>query len=90
MNGAVDTPASPPAPERFDEILDRLRKLVERLESGNLSLEDGLRCFEDGMDLCRRGAGILDGAEKRVETLMARPGAAAQAVPFDPEGERGT
>jgi exodeoxyribonuclease VII small subunit len=86
-------PAAPPgapaggaqgaAPERFDDLLQRLRAVVEKLESGNLSLEDGLRFFEEGMALCRRGAEILDGAEKRVEQLLAAPGGGTRAAPFD-------
>jgi exodeoxyribonuclease VII small subunit len=66
----TDAPGAAP-PERFDEILGRLRALVERLEGGNLPLEESLRSFEEGMELCRRGAAILDGAEKKVETLIA-------------------
>ena len=61
---------SEPRPERFEDILGRLRGLVERLEGGNLPLEDSLRAFEEGMELCRRGTVILDGAEKKVETLL--------------------
>jgi exodeoxyribonuclease VII small subunit len=56
--------------ERFEEILARLRGLVDRLEGGNLPLEDSLRAFEEGMELCRRGTVILDAAEKKVETLL--------------------
>lgn len=73
-------------PERFDELLTKLRSIVERLESGNLSLEDSLRHFEDGMSLCRRGAEILDGAEKRVETLLAGPGV-GRVAPFNDRQE---
>lgn len=69
-------------PEAFDDILGHLRKLVDRLESGNLSLEDSLLCFEEGMQLCRKGAVILDGAERRVEVLLARPGGATETAPF--------
>lgn len=76
------------APQAFDDLLDRLRALVDRLESGNLTLEDSLRCFEQGMQLCRKGGAILDGAERRVETLLVRPGADVQTVPF--ENENGT
>ena len=68
-------------PERFDEILVKLRSLVEKLEGGNLPLEDGLRFFEEGMELCRRGTVILDGAEKKVETLLA----AGRTAPFEHE-----
>ena len=70
--------------ERFEDLLGRLRALVERLESGNLPLEESLKAFEEGMDLCRRGAGILDGAEKKVETLLAAgAGGAAATAPFE-------
>jgi len=58
------------APEKFEEILTRLRGLIERLEGGNLALEESLRAFEEGMELCRRGTVILDGAEKKVEMLF--------------------
>ena len=75
-------------PVRFDDILARLRSLVERLESGNLPLEDGLRFFEEGMELCRQGAAVLDKAEKRVEVLLASAGGNATTAPLDePSGD---
>ena len=80
-----DSAPSGAPPERFEEILLRLRGLVERLEGGNLPLEESLRAFEEGMDLCRRGTAILDGAEKKVETLLG--GSSPRIVPFEsPEG----
>jgi exodeoxyribonuclease VII small subunit len=76
------------APERFDDLLVRLRALVDKLESGNLPLEDGLRFFEQGIALCRRGAEILDAAEKRVEVLLAAPAdGPARTAPFE-DGSR--
>ena len=69
-------------PERYEEILARLRGLVERLEGGNLPLEESLKAFEEGMELCRRGTAILDGAEKKVETLLTGAGA-PRVAPFD-------
>ncbi len=62
--------AQPISNERFDEILLRLRGVVEKLEGGNLSLEDSLKFFEEGIGLCRRGATILDSAERKVEMLL--------------------
>jgi exodeoxyribonuclease VII small subunit len=79
QNGTADAAA----PERFEELLGRLRGLVERLESGNLPLEESLKAFEEGMELCKRGALILDGAEKKVETLLGGSGAAATTAPFE-------
>ena len=82
-----DKPADKPA-ERFDEILGRLRGVVERLESGNLSLEDSLKFFEEGIALCRRGATILDSAEQKVEVLLGGPPGAPRTAPFDaPPGD---
>ena len=72
---------SDPLPERFDDLLGRLKALVDRLEGGNLPLEDGLKCFEEGMTLCRRGGEILDRAEKRVEVLLSGPD--NRTAPFD-------
>jgi exodeoxyribonuclease VII small subunit len=70
-------------PARFDDILTRLRGLVERLESGNLPLEEGLRYFEEGMELCRQGAAVLDKAEKRVEVLLSNATGGTDTAPLD-------
>ena len=75
-------------PPRFDDILARLRALVERLEGGNLPLEDGLRFFEEGMELCRQGAAVLDKAEKRVEVLLTNAAGDTTTAPLDePAGD---
>ncbi len=54
----------------FDQVLERLRTVVSRLEQGNLPLEQALKAFEDGVRLSRRGSSILDAAEQRVELLQ--------------------
>ena len=85
-NGNAGAAPDAATPERFEDLLGRLRGLVERLESGNLPLEESLRAFEEGMDLCKRGALILDGAEKKVETLLGGAGSAGGApatAPFE-------
>jgi exodeoxyribonuclease VII small subunit len=72
----------------FDQVLERLRLVVERLEAGSLSLEDSLRAFEEGVGLSRRGAAILDAAERRVEILTRGTDGGERIVPFSPgEGE---
>jgi exodeoxyribonuclease VII small subunit len=72
--------ASPGDDEGFDAVLARLRKVVERLETGNLSLEESLAAYEEGVGLAKKGHGLLDGAEKRVELLIA---GGSQSVPLD-------
>lgn len=65
-------PASATAPPiGFEEALKRLTAIVERLESGELSLEQSLALFEEGTRLSRVSQSQLDSAEKRVEELLA-------------------
>jgi len=82
LEAAPAAAVAAPETARFEEILTRLRGLVERLEGGNLPLEESLRAFEEGMELCRRGTVILDGAEKKVELLLGSAGA-PRLTPFD-------
>jgi exodeoxyribonuclease VII small subunit len=66
----------------FDRVLSDLRTLVEKLEAGPLSLEESLAAFEAGVRLARKGAQILDAAERRVEILLRGEDGEATAVPF--------
>src|ERR1700704_5940184 len=79
--------AGPPAggPELgFDQILVRLREVVIRLESGELSLEQSLVIYEQGVQLARRGQHLLASAEKRVEILVSASGGIEVAPFADP------
>jgi exodeoxyribonuclease VII small subunit len=58
----------------FDALLARLRDVVVRLESGELSLEDSLAAYEEGVALARRGHDLLAAAEKRVEIVVSASG----------------
>lgn len=66
----------------FDQILARLREVVTRLESGELSLEQSLQIYEEGVQLARKGQTLLASAEKRVELLVSA-GGGVETVPFD-------
>ena len=55
----------------FQELMDRMEAVVERLETGNLPLEESLALFEEGVSLSRQAAARLESAEKRVEELLA-------------------
>ena len=68
----MNTPkATPPAEERFDDLLKRLEGLVARLEKGELPLEEALAAFEEGVGLVRRGQTRLDAMERRVDVILA-------------------
>jgi exodeoxyribonuclease VII small subunit len=66
----------------FDQILVRLREVVQRLESGELSLEQSLQVYEEGVALARKGQQLLASAEKRVEILVSASGG-VETQPFD-------
>jgi exodeoxyribonuclease VII small subunit len=65
----------------FDAILVRLREVVQKLESGELSLEQSLAVYEEGVQLARKGQHLLSSAEKRVEILVSASGG-VETVPF--------
>ncbi|MDX8398473.1 MAG: exodeoxyribonuclease VII small subunit [Mariprofundaceae bacterium] len=56
-------------PLSFEGALTELTGLVEKLESGQLSLEDSVASFEKGVKLSRRCESLLDHAEQRLQVL---------------------
>jgi exodeoxyribonuclease VII small subunit len=80
--------ASAAGEEGFDQVVVRLKSLVEKLENGSLTLEESLKTFEEGVSLARKGHAILDAAEKRVEILVRGP-EGEQVVPFRGNGSGG-
>jgi exodeoxyribonuclease VII small subunit len=63
------------APLDFKASLDRLERIVEELEGGELSLEDSIARYEEGVKLSRALTTKLDEAEKRIERLVETEGA---------------
>ena len=53
----------------FEEALEELGSIVERMEDGEPSLEESLKLFERGMALTRQCQKALDDAEQRIRTL---------------------
>jgi exodeoxyribonuclease VII small subunit len=56
--------------KKFEACLDDLEKLVERLESGELSLEESLAAFEEGVRLVKFCNQKLTEVEKKIELLV--------------------
>ena len=54
----------------FEKSLAELETLVERLESGDLSLDESLRQFKRGVELTRHCQGVLEKAQQTVEKLL--------------------
>lgn len=53
----------------FEAALEELEQLVQRMETGELSLEESLKAFERGVVLTRDCQKALKDAELRVQTL---------------------
>lgn len=58
----------------FEQSLNELQTLVERLESGDLSLEESLSTFEQGISLTRECQSALQDAEQRIHVLLEQNG----------------
>ena len=58
----------------FEQSLGALQTLVERLESGDLSLEESLSAFEQGVALTRECQQALTHAEQKVSQLLEQDG----------------
>ena len=54
----------------FEESLEKLSRLVEKMESGDLSLEESLKIFEEGITLATDCQNALSEAEKKVQALL--------------------
>ena len=61
-------------PPVFEQSLNDLQVLVDRLESGDLSLEESLATFEQGIALTRECQSALQDAEQRINILLEKNG----------------
>lgn len=62
-----------PSPEQlgYEQAIERLEDLIERIESGEIGLEESLKQYETGMALIRRCRAILSTAERKIAELTA-------------------
>lgn len=67
---------------KFEESLERLEKIVDELEKGNVPLEQALKLFEEGMRLSSSCRKELEEAEGKVEILLKQNGK-LQPEPLD-------
>ncbi len=72
---------------KFEECLQRLEKIVQELEKGDVPLEKSLTLFEEGMHLSSACRKELEQAEGKVEILLKKNGK-LQAEPFEPLEEK--
>ena len=60
-----------PAKEKtFEESLNALEEIVQRLERGDVPLEEALAAFQEGMALSKQCQDTLEKAEKNFSKMM--------------------
>ena len=73
---------------KFEECLDRLEKIVDELEKGDVPLDRALELFDEGMKLSGSCRKELEEAEGKVEILLKRNGK-LQPEAFQPATQPG-
>jgi exodeoxyribonuclease VII small subunit len=75
--------------KKFEEAMERLENIVERLESGDLSLEESLKIFEEGMNLVNFCSKKLEEAEQKVTMLIKDQNGKYSHQPFEVREKEG-
>ena len=76
----ADTAASS-EPLSFEQAVQQLEQIIERIESGQIGLEKSISEYERGVGLIRRCRQVLERAEQRVEELTAQMQADQTSTP---------
>jgi exodeoxyribonuclease VII small subunit len=59
--------------KNFEERLERLEELGEKIRKPDIPLDDALKAFEEGIKLARSLEKDLEKVESRIEVLMNAP-----------------
>ncbi|MFP4193941.1 MAG: exodeoxyribonuclease VII small subunit [Desulfobacterales bacterium] len=71
------------AKKSFEESMEKLEKIVEELEAGDLPLDKALKKFEEGVVLSRFCFEKLDETEKKITALMQQQDGSVTQTPFE-------
>lgn len=58
----------------FDEAMEKLEKIVDRLENGDVPLEQAIELYKEGMQLSNVCGKKLEQVEKEIELLVEQEG----------------
>jgi exodeoxyribonuclease VII small subunit len=59
----------------FEELMQKLEDITNKLEKENLNLDESVKLFEEGMNISKQASKKLENAEKRITVIL------------DPDGE---
>ena len=72
--------------EQFEESLQKLQTIVDRLERGDLPLEESMESFAEGVRLAQYCHQKLEEAENRVQMLLKDQDGRWTVAPFETSG----
>ncbi len=73
-----------PNPENFEQALNKLEAIVQRLEDGQIGLDEALSDYEQGVKHLRACYQLLEQAERRIELVQgANAEGQAETEPYD-------
>ena len=75
--------------KKFEEAMERLERIVETMESGDLALDESLKMFEEGMGLVNFCTKKLEEAEQKVAILIKESEGKWTQQPFATEEKEG-
>ena len=67
----------------FEERLDRVRGIIEAIESGNKPLEESVKQFESGMKILNELDQELEQIKRRVTVLQEKPDGTQEEKPLE-------
>lgn len=54
---------------KFEDALNKLEEIVDKLETGEISLDDSLKVFEEGNELVKLCLKKLNDAEQKIKSV---------------------
>ena len=69
----------------FEASMERLNAIVEKLETGDMSLEESLKLYEEGVRLSGACMKRLTEAQQKIEVLMRTSSGALETAELDAE-----
>ncbi len=69
----------------YQEMVNELNQIVERMSSDNLSLEEQLEAFSKGVSLIKDCENTLSKAEQQVAKILAQNKVSSATTAQDPE-----
>lgn len=73
-------------PLNFEQAMDKLERIVEQLETGDVPLEQAIELFQEGMKMSHYCSQKLEQVEQKIEMLIEENGNYTKK-PFQPADE---